>query len=67
MTNGTNAEPTFISPRPASRFVMGESLVLARDLETDDALKERYIEQMTEKAFGGNFADYLAYLKSIVL
>lgn len=37
---------------------MSSTLVPARDEETDDELRERYFESMTEKAFGGNIADY---------
>lgn len=44
---------------------MEESLVLGRDIETDEALKERYISQMNQKAFGGNIADYVEKAKEI--
>lgn len=30
----------------------------ARDTETDDELRERYLEGLNQKAFGGNIADY---------
>lgn len=45
--------------------IMGESVSLARDTETDEALKERYNNLLNQKAFGGNVADYLEKTKEI--
>lgn len=44
---------------------MEESIVLGRDIETDDSLKDRYISFMNQKAFGGNIQDYLEKVKEI--
>lgn len=38
--------------------VMSSTLVPARDLETDEELRERYFDTINQKAFGGNIADY---------
>lgn len=40
-------------------------LVPARDVETDDELRTRFLAYTTEKAFGGNFNDYVNWLKGI--
>lgn len=37
---------------------MTSMLVPARDVETDDELRERYFDTLNQKAFGGNIADY---------
>lgn len=44
---------------------MGSSIILARDIETDDSLKARYIDLMNQKPFGGNKADYIEKVKEI--
>lgn len=44
---------------------LGESLTLARDIESDDSLKERYIALMNEQPFSGNVESYIELAKSI--
>lgn len=44
---------------------MSTLLVPARDEETDDELKTRYLETINEKPFGGNIAQYDYEIKSI--
>lgn len=44
---------------------MSSTLVPARDDETDDELRERYLAVLNQKAFGGNIADYRAKVTSI--
>lgn len=46
-----------------ARAVLGETLVSARDRETDDELRQRYIDRMNEKPFGGNVAQYKQWLE----
>lgn len=45
--------------------VMSNTLVVARDEETDDEMRERYFDALTQKAFGGNIADYRTKLMSM--
>lgn len=40
-------------------------LIPGEDEESDDALKSRYYEQINEKAFGGNIADYKKKTKEL--
>lgn len=44
---------------------MGDTITPARDAETDDELRARYLLKLTKKAFGGNVADYDELLKDI--
>lgn len=44
---------------------LGATLILARDKETDESLKLRYINLMNQKPFGGNKADYIEKVKEI--
>lgn len=44
---------------------MSTTLVPARDEETDDELRERYLEAVNQKAFGGNISDYRQKLEAI--
>lgn len=37
----------------------------ARDTETDEQLRDRYLERLNQKAFGGNIADYKQKVKEI--
>ena len=48
-----------------SQAVMSDLLVPARDEETDDELRTRYLEKVNEKSFGGNIAQYRELLKGI--
>lgn len=41
-----------------SSAYMSSTLVPARDDETDEELRERYLTVLNQKAFGGNIADY---------
>lgn len=45
--------------------VMSTLLTAARDAETDDELRARYIYAINEKAFGGNITDYDREIKEI--
>lgn len=44
---------------------MSDVVVSARDEETDDELRERYKDSLTEKEFAGNIHAYKAFLKEI--
>lgn len=44
---------------------ISEVLIPARDDETADELRKRYIESLSSQAFGGNVADYVAKTKAI--
>lgn len=45
--------------------VMSVTLVPARDAETDEELRSRYLDMLNQKAFGGNIADYREKLTSM--
>lgn len=44
---------------------MAATLVPARDNETDEELRDRYLEVLNQPAFGGNIADYKAKVAEI--
>ena len=44
---------------------MSDLITPARDEETDDELRTRYLELVNTKAFGGNIADYNQYVRNI--
>lgn len=48
-----------------AQATMSDLIVPARDVETDDELRTRYIEHVNQKSFGGNIAQYREELKSI--
>lgn len=48
-----------------SQAVMSDLIIPARDGETDDELRTRYLERVNEKSFGGNIAQYREELKAI--
>lgn len=48
-----------------SKAVMSDLITPARDEETDDELRTRYLERVNEKSFGGNVAQYKEELKDI--
>lgn len=48
-----------------AKVVMSNLITPARDEETDDELRTRYLEKVTEKSFGGNVAQYREELKNI--
>lgn len=54
---------TFISGLATA--TMSDILVAARDLETDEELRLRYLARVNKKAFGGNIAQYDELVKSI--
>lgn len=45
---------------------MSTTLIPGRDAETDDELRERYFDQMSAKAFGGNISDYRNKTREII-
>ena len=45
---------------------MSTTLIPGRDTETDDELRERYFEEMSAKAFGGNISDYRNKTREII-
>ena len=45
---------------------MSTTLIPGRDAETDDELRERYFEEMSAKAFGGNISDYRNKTREII-
>ena len=45
---------------------MSTTLIPGRDEETDDELRERYFDQMSAKAFGGNISDYRNKTREII-
>lgn len=45
---------------------MSTTLIPGRDTETDDELRERYFDQMSAKAFGGNISDYRNKTREII-
>lgn len=45
--------------------VMSTTLVPARDEETDEELRERYLEAVNQRAFGGNISDYRQKVEDI--
>lgn len=45
---------------------MSTTLIPGRDAETDDELRERYFEEMSAKAFGGNISDYRDKTREII-
>lgn len=48
-----------------AQAVMSDLINPARDEETDDELRTRYLERVNEKSFGGNIAQYREELKAI--
>lgn len=48
-----------------AQATMSDLITPARDEETDDELRTRYLEKVNEKSFGGNVAQYREELKSI--
>lgn len=48
-----------------SQAVMSDLLIPARDEETDDELRTRYLERVNQKSFGGNVSQYREELKAI--
>lgn len=47
------------------KAILTDVLIAGKDEETDDSLYEKYIEQINERAFGGNRADYKEKITSI--
>lgn len=45
---------------------MSTTLIPGRDAETDDELRERYFDEMSAKAFGGNISDYRNKTREII-
>ena len=45
---------------------MSTTLIPGRDTETDDELRERYFDEMSAKAFGGNISDYRNKTREII-
>jgi uncharacterized phage protein gp47/JayE len=48
-----------------SSAVMSDLIIPARDVETDEQLRERYFLSLKDKPFGGNIAQYKEVLKDI--
>ena len=48
-----------------AQATMSDLITPARDEETDDELRTRYLEKVNEKSFGGNVAQYREELKAI--
>lgn len=48
-----------------AQAVMSDLITPARDIETDDELRTRYLDRVNEKSFGGNIAQYREELKAI--
>lgn len=48
-----------------AQATMSDLITPARDEETDDELRIRYLEKVNEKSFGGNVAQYREELKAI--
>lgn len=48
-----------------ARAIIQETIVTARDRETDDELRQRYIDKMNEKPFGGNVAQYKEWMRDM--
>lgn len=48
-----------------AQATMSDLITPARDEETDDELRTRYLEKVNEKSFGGNIAQYREELKAI--
>ena len=48
-----------------SSAVMTDLIIPARDIETDEQLRERYFLSLKDKPFGGNIAQYKEELKNI--
>ncbi|RCX22598.1 putative phage protein gp47/JayE [Fontibacillus phaseoli] len=48
-----------------ARAELSELLVPGEDAETDEALRQRYLEYVNEQPFGGNVADYKQKLNAI--
>lgn len=48
-----------------AQATMSDLITPARDEETDDELRTRYLEKVNEKSFGGNIAQYREELKGI--
>jgi len=44
---------------------LGDIYIAGEDEESDDALRERAVEKLTEIPFGGNVADYKEYIEDI--
>ena len=47
------------------RAELGEIIRPGQDIETDDELRQRYLQALKKKSFGGNVAQYKELLKSI--
>ena len=61
--SGTLTNITYVQGLASA--TMYELINPARDEETDDELRTRYFERVTQKAFGGNIAQYDQELKEI--
>lgn len=48
-----------------AQVTMSDLITPARDEETDDELRTRYLDKVNEKSFGGNIAQYREELKAI--
>lgn len=48
-----------------ARAELGEVLVHGEDEESDESLRQRYMETINEQPFGGNISDYRQKIKSI--
>ena len=44
---------------------LGDIYVAGEDVETDDSLRERAVEKLTEVPFGGNIADYKQFIEDL--
>ena len=52
--------------RGVAAATMSTTLIPGRDTETDDELRERYFDEMSAKAFGGNISDYRNKTREII-
>ena len=52
--------------RGVAAATMSTTLIPGRDAETDDELRERYFDEMSAKAFGGNISDYRNKTREII-
>lgn len=56
--------PLFVINNLGSATMTG-TYIPAEDTETDDALRQRVIDRINQKAYGGNVADYKQFTKAI--
>lgn len=57
-------QPLFVINNLGSAAIIGTQIP-ADDTESDDAFRERIIEQISRKSFGGNIAAYIEFVKAV--